>query len=446
LAWAACHGGFHDKALGFARAARRNATRPDLIARSHGAAGLALYFMGQAADAAREIRTGLAVPGIAPLERGKLLRYEGRLAIERFDLAAAERAFAGAREALAAAPPSADLDHLRAILGNNLWILESKRGNFTAAREALREGAPFLREAPRPLLVQYHLAWGAIESVSGRPREALAQAELGLHLLDPASDPFNAAVLVTSRGRAHLKLGNLSAAARDAGEARAIAVRTRFANVMIDATGLAVAVSVAQDNLIEARRELKEGIARLEKGISKRPMAATLNAQGLLALAERNWEDARECYAAAEEEVKAIPEYAAYARAHRVETEFLAGNPDGAVELAKGLPAPESLPGCTIYKTFWRILQALFAAARGEPEEARHLAEAGFAVDRVGEAFHSLAENALFIADSLKACRLGDKAPGLLDLCRRTAGEACEKTNLPAAKRRLEGPGKEIRA
>ncbi|MFH1022709.1 MAG: hypothetical protein V1809_04915, partial [Planctomycetota bacterium] len=47
LAWAACHGGFHDKALGFARAARRNATRPDLIARSHGAAGLALYFMGQ---------------------------------------------------------------------------------------------------------------------------------------------------------------------------------------------------------------------------------------------------------------------------------------------------------------------------------------------------------------------------------------------------------------
>jgi tetratricopeptide (TPR) repeat protein len=162
-----------------------------------------------------------------------------------------------------------------------------------------------------------------------------------------------------------------------------------------------------------------------------------LGTQARVARIEKDWDRAREFLETLEKEVHGVPEYQAYARFHRTEAELLAGNLRRARQLAEDLPAPERLPGCAAYESGWKLLAGVLAAADGRADEALALVEAALAADRAGEARHDLANAALNVAESLRASALADAAPRVMELCRRTAAEACAQARLPYCARRL---------
>jgi tetratricopeptide (TPR) repeat protein len=441
LATAAWHCGLYERSLALARAVRGLTLSADLQAKSHAAAGLALYFLGQGNEGVQELAEGLAIPGISEFERARLLRCDGRLAIERFNLPTARRRFAEARTALSAAGSSPEADKARAMLAHNQWLLETKSGDFRAAVEALREGAPFLKAAAPPLIIQYHIAWAEVESVLGRPREALAHSELGLRRISSDSDPFNAAVLADRRAAAYLSLGELEAARRAADQNMALAVRCNYPGVIADALAVSATLLIAEDQISRARAELAAGLERLGDKLLRRSRASVLSIQAHLARVEKEWDRARELLDALEKEVRDVPEYQAYARYQRVEAELLAGNLHRARQLAEGLPRPEKLPGSAAYEAGWKLLTGVMAAADGRADEALALVEASLAIDRAGEARHDLANTALKAAEALQACALADRAPRVMELCRRTAAEVCASVRLPHCARRLRELG-----
>ncbi|HOX04961.1 MAG TPA: hypothetical protein PK280_01055 [Planctomycetota bacterium] len=441
LATAAWHCGLYERSLALALAVRGLASSADLQAQGRAAAGVALYFLGRGNEAVQELSEGLALPGVSGFERARLLRCDGRLAIERFDLPAARRRFAEASAALSSTGSSPEADKTRAMLAHNQWLLETKCGDFRAAGQALREGAPFLKAATPPLIIQYHIAWAAVESVLGRPREALAHSELGLRRISSEDDPFNAAVLANRCAAAHLSLGELEAARRAADQNMALAVRSHYPGVIADALAVSATLLIAEDQVSRARAELAAGLERLGDTLLRRSQACILSMQAHLARVEKEWDRARELLDAVEKEVQEVPEYRAYARYQRVEGELLAGDLLQARQLAEGLPRPEELPGSAAYEAGWKLLTGVMAAADGREDEALVLVEASLAIDRAGDARHDLANTALKAAEALQACTLDDRVPRVMELCRRTAAEVCATTRLPHCARRLRELG-----
>ena len=441
IAKAAWYGGLYQRAVDLARAARELAVGPGIKAASHCVAAMGLHHLGRGGEALGELREGLELPGISARDRGRLLQIDGRLAIDRFDLATGRRRLDEAREAAAGLPRDPADDRLRALIFHNRWVLEFKSGDLVAAREALRSGVPFLESTGSALLMQYHQAWSRTEMAAGRPREALAHAEMGLRQIDPASAPFNAAVMVHARGEAHLALGELEAAMRDSQEEMELAASSKFPVVMVDALGQSSAVLAAEDRLADARRELEAGLERIGDGLPVRAEYARLQARACLSGLERDWPAARELRELGEQRAEGVPEYKAYARCERVQAELLAGDLPAARRLAAKMVLPERLRGFVIYEAGWKTVQAILAAADGDEPRALALAGEALAVHRSGEALRDLAEATIAMAEALRNCQLAGKCPSLYGFLRNTAAEVCATTRLPHCARRLRELG-----
>jgi hypothetical protein len=437
IAKAAWYGGLYQRAVTLARAARQLAVGPGIKAASHCVAAMGLNHLGRGSEALGELREGLELPGISARDRGRLLQIDGRLAVDRFDLAAGRRCLDEAREAAAGLPRDPDDDRLRALIFHNRWVLEVKCGDLVAARDALRSGVPFLDSAGSALLMQYHQAWSRTEMAAGRPREALAHAEMGLRQIDPASAPFNAAVMVHARGEARLALGELEAAMRDSREEMELAASSKFPVVMVDALGQLVAVLAAEDRLADARREFETGLERIGDGLPMRAEVARLQALAYLGSLERDWPAAREHRAIGEKLTEDVPEYRAFAHCDRVRIELQAGDLPAARRLAAEMIPPETLRGFAVYGAEWKTAQAVLAAADGDEHRAAALAGEALAVYRSGEAVRDLAEAAILMAEALKSCRLAGKCPRLCELLRKAAAEVCASVRLPTCARRL---------
>ncbi len=441
IAEAAWHCGFYDRALTLASAVRELRSSADLQARGREMAGLTLYFLGRGDAAVRELAEGLALPGISDLARTRLLRLDGRIAMERFDMQRARLRFAEARAAISKVDSSPDSDKLRAALANNQWLLETLCGDFRAASEALRELAKFLNVVSPAMVVEYHIAMVDTEMELGRPREALAHSEHALRLISCEDDPFRAAVLASRRVYAYLSLGDLEAARREADRNMALAVRSNYPGVIVDAFVRSVVLFIVEDQISRAKTELAFCMERFGDKLLNRTKACVLDVQATLAIAENEWDRARELLDAVEKEADAVPAYRLHTRHRRVETELLAGDLSRARQLAEGLPGPEEFPGFAGYEAGWKLTTGVMAAADGRADEALAMIEGSLKIRRAGEAMSDLAETALAAAEALRACKIADKVPRVMELCRRTAAEVCGTIRLPICARRLRELG-----
>ena len=115
IAEAARHCGLYERALELAGVARELAVGPELQAAGYRISAAALHFLGRGQEALTEIRAGLALAGAGNLDRGRLLLLDGRLAVERFDLAAARASLQQAREAGERLPRGPDADRFLEI-------------------------------------------------------------------------------------------------------------------------------------------------------------------------------------------------------------------------------------------------------------------------------------------------------------------------------------------
>lgn len=436
IAKAAWHCAMHERAGALARAAQALAVGPDLKAAGTCILATALHFQGRGDEAQAELRQGLSLPGLSALDRGRMLQIDGRLAIERFELKTARRQLAEAIDAGKKVPPGHDAAQLLARTYHNQWILEIKDGDLLAAREALRAGAAQLGLVDRTLLMQYSQAWCRTEMSSGRMRDALAHAEMGLRHIATASDPFNSAVMTHARCEAQLALGMLEAAGETNLREIEFAAQSHFQTVIIDALCQRVTLLSANDRLAEARSELEAGLAPYKEPAS-RVVITVLQARAGMSALEHDWGSARRLLAAAEQQAAGIPEFLATARYERVRLELVAGDIAAARELAACLVGPEKLRGFVVYEALWNNLQAVLAAADGDEDRALALAQAAMNTYRSGEAAYNLATDAVSMAEALAACRLSTKCPRLFEYCKQQAAEACKQVRLPLVARQL---------
>jgi tetratricopeptide (TPR) repeat protein len=436
IADAAWHCGMYERALALAGIARRLAEGVGLKAAGCRIAAAALHFLGRGEEALAEIREGLTLPDIPAIERGRLLQLDGRMAVDRFDLPAARESLLGAREAGEGLPRTPETDRFLAATLHNLWLVDSNRGDLTAAGEALRAGGQYLTDAGGTLLGQYHSAWCHMETYLGRPRESLAHAEMGLRQIDPVSSPYNAVILVRARGNAHLAMGDLDAAWDDSREETELAARSRFPSLIFYATCQRAVLLAAEDRLDEARREMESGPASGEE-LSPLGEVNRLHALAQLSALEGDWEKARELREKLAERAEQVPLYKALSRRERVQVELQAGDLPAARRLAGGMAEPEDLPGFAGYRASWMSTRAVLTAADGDGERAVSLAEGSLAAFRAGEALRDLAEHALVTVEALRNCGLGSDHPELRALLIDEAKAVCESARLPGCIRRL---------
>lgn len=436
IAYAAFYCAMYERTLTLARAIETLAVGADLLGQGRQMAAMALHFLGRRNEAREEIQQGLALRGLPGLVHARLLRTDGRMAVDRMDLAAARKSMEQAREELCRIPDSPEVRKLRATLAHDVHTVEMRSGNMNRARAVIEEAAPFFVDSP-VLRLQYHEAMSDLDTTAGRPRSAAEHARQSLAFLDANSSHFNMTVMSSKVSDALLETGDVAAARAEADRAMEFSRNARHAGVRATALRAAVLAMVADDDLPGAEAAHAQCRSELGTGMTTRA-GATLDQTGaLLAVAAGRLDEARDLAARAEDAVKTEPYYRASLRCLRVHIELLASSGRMAARLLEDLLKPEELPGNLVYEVDWLILQALVDTISGRSE--RSLDEIARSLDfyRSGGALLSMANAALQCVESLRACRVAGEHSDIVDLCLRTADEACSAARLPNCARRL---------
>ncbi len=440
LGRAAWYCGLYERTLSLCAAARGLALDADLKSSSYQLAAVAMHFLGRREEAREMIREGLAFPGSSPLSRSKLLRNDGRMAIDDGDLERARARLTESRAELAKADENLSSHKARALLAHDLHIVARRSGDMLAARAVLREAVPCFEKVGGQSLLHYHEALTGLEMMMGRPRKALVHAELALEAILPDSNFFNAAVVLDKRGKAFIALGEMEAAGRAVDQALDMARRSRQPRIIAEAAMLSARLHLVEDDLAAAGDVLAECEALVTEKGSPWARAQLAEGKALLAAAGNRWDDARALYAAAEEDVKAEPAFSAELRCSRVETELLAGDLSVARELAEDLRDPERMPGYATYAARWWSLRAVFLATEGDEPGALAALEEAVATALAGEAWVSLALDTCVVALGTAACGVAERCPDLISRCRELLGQATGHAKLPYFARRLAEP------
>ncbi len=440
IAYASFYCAMYERTLTLSRAVEQLAVGADLLGQGRQMAAMALHFLGRRNEAREEIGLGLDLPGLPGLVRARLLRTDGRMAVDRMDLAAARSSLEQARAELLKLPGSSEARKLRATLAHDVHTVEMRSGDLIRARAAIEEAPECFEEGP-VLRLQYHESLCDLELGRGNPRKALEHVRQSIALLDERSSHFNLSVMSSKLAEARLALGEIAGARVEAERTLAAARRARHAGVHAMALRLTVLAMIAADELADAEAVLRLGRSEMGAHIPARAEATLNQAEGFLAVAERRMDEARDLFVRAEDAVRTEPVYRAALRCMRVRVELLAGSVRGAIRLSEDLPAPATFPGNLVYEADWRILRALTGAVAGEAQDVA--AEVGRTLDfyRAGGVLLSLGNAAVQCIEALRACRADGRTPELVATARRAAEEACAAAPLPNCARRIKELG-----
>ncbi len=438
MAGAAWHCGLYEKVLELCSQARELTVSPDTRAASHRYGCLGLHFLGRRQEALDEATRGLAVPGSSPLARARLHRTRARLHMEAFALDSAGSDLSTARKLVAPLPSNAKTNRVRAMIQHNLWLLESRLGNYVAAGQALREGAPHLTHLNRTGTFHYYEGLAAVERAAGRPLEELAHIKQAQRLISPQANQFNAAVFANKRAICLLSLGELDAARASLEESTALAEKSRYTGVIADAVAARATLMAGEDRVSAAQELLEKWLVAHGEELTERPRAGIMNVRGYLAVEAGAHGAAASLLAEVEQHVTGMDEYRIQTRLLQVMAELQAGQAARARELSEELADPSRLPGHEVYRACWNLARGLLNLLEdGPPGDSEKLIRAAFDLNRDGEAWGALAHAAVQVLRAMAALRLLERAPSVWDLAVSAAREATTRRRLPLRARNL---------
>ncbi|MFH1022776.1 MAG: hypothetical protein V1809_05255 [Planctomycetota bacterium] len=437
IATAAFHCALYERTLELGRAVREMALSPDLSGRGCMLIATALHFMGRRQEACEEIRQGLELPGLSAMTRARLLRQDGRMAVDRRDMVLGRRRLGEARAEFLKTPDTPLRSSGLTVLAQDCFVLEYRGGDLIKARAELESAAALFEKVGGVPFLIYHESLGRLALSSGRPMETLECNGRGLKLVDMYSNPFNVSLLFSMRARAFLALGRLTEAHADARQSLEFAQRARHPGVIGDAANAMVSVRIAEDD-VQGSEEMRDLVER-EMGveISRSTKATLFDIRAMLAQASRNWANASEFHKLAQLESEGDSIYSVEVSVQQVWVELLSGSPAAAWKIIQDMPSSERMPGFLRYEAERRALRTLVRACLSETAEPVGEMENALAFYKSGGAVYLLADTALSTIEALRACRAADRNPEIVTLCMRAASEVCASARLPYLSRRL---------
>lgn len=388
---AAWHCGYFARALTFIDMLEHEATSARQRVAALTLRATMRHSQGESDEAARIIDASLALPDLDADVRVNLCHTAARVAIDTRRYAEARRHVAAGMAALPGIAAETARIQLNGLLVHDRYYLERRCGDLDAAEAALAGMRPRLDQLPPAHRLMHLGGTGMLELQRGRPREALRHGRAALACCDAESSPFNASVITGILASAALQLGDLTPAQAYAERSLALATRVGHAGLMLEAGHKLVEAHLLAGQGEQAQAVLAR-VAPQPTGAQK-PESSELRAiQFLLARGARNWPAAAQLMDEVLTQPDAtLPDQAMTLMA-RTEIELCAGRITAAAGMAQRLPAPDTLPGCMLYRCRWQVVRAILAATGGDAAGAAALLQEPFAHLRQHDAILCLAE------------------------------------------------------
>ncbi len=362
----------YEKAVQLAQTARALRTAPDVAARAWAAEAVALHFLERHGEADACLREGLTVANASPTARALLLRYRGRMELDRGRQAEGRALLVRAWRALGrtvrsdAAPWTT---RFRVNLAFDLFVADYSRGHVRTARKRLDTTMALAKTEGLRTESMFLQGYARAALLACRFEEAREQATRALTALqDESSAPHSAAVLRVLRGDAWLNSGHLAEARRDAEKGLALACQTKKGGMLVEAARLTSDIMAFEGRDAEARAVFERFAGKTP--LSPRVARAVAFRKAEFALDDGDRSAAHRHLDDAEPDPDEDPLGHALIRLLRVRCAALSGCPDEAMEVWTQSPAPDQFPGCADYAVQRALAEAVCHAAAARDEAA----------------------------------------------------------------------------
>lgn len=183
----------------------------------------------------------------------KLLRVDGRFAIQQLSSADARRRLHEARVRTASIGDGELARLLRAYLAHDIHVLEYRSGQVTRALAELRDALPLCEAAGPQAMDQYHEGMSKLEAIGLRPEAVLAHTSAVMAAETADTSRYNSAIFRFMSAEARLMLGQVDEARRLSEEAMALARSARQPGLAAECFWQLTGILLAEDAREAAR-------------------------------------------------------------------------------------------------------------------------------------------------------------------------------------------------